>query len=82
MKELFVDKSFRADKLTLLSDINEILDIYQDQGYDLSLRQLFYQLVSRDIVPNTQKQYKILGTLVAEARLAGLIDWDMIVDRG
>lgn len=82
MKKAFIDKNFRADKLALLEIINDILDKYKAQGYDLSLRQLFYQLVSRDIVPNTQKQYKTLGTLVNDARLAGLIDWDMIVDRG
>lgn len=82
MKQIFIEKSFRADKIALLDIINDILDTYNSQGYDLTLRQLFYQLVSRDIVPNTQRQYKVLGTLVNDARLAGLIDWEMIVDRG
>lgn len=62
--------------------INEILDDYQSQGYDLSLRQLYYQLVSRNIVPNNEKSYKNVGGLVSDARLAGLIDWEMIKDRG
>lgn len=62
--------------------INEILEDYAQQGYDLSLRQLYYQLVSRNIVPNTEKSYKNIGCLVSDARLAGLIDWDMIKDRG
>lgn len=30
---------------------------------------------------NTQKNYKKLGSIVNDARLAGLIDWDHIVDR-
>jgi hypothetical protein len=47
----------------------------------LTLRQLYYQFVSRDIIPNTQKSYKNLGSVVNDARLAGLIDWDTIVDR-
>lgn len=82
MKQAFIDKNFRADKLELLALINAILDSYRAQGYDLTLRQLYYQLVSKDIIPNNQKEYKTLGTLVNDARMAGLIDWDMIVDRG
>lgn len=66
----------------MISIINEILNEYAEQGYDLSLRQLYYQLVARNIVPNTEKSYKSVGCLVSDARLAGLIDWDMIRDRG
>jgi len=82
MKQAFIEKNFRADKIALLDIINSVLGSYFDQGYDLTLRQLFYQLVSKDIIPNTQRHYKNLGTLVKDARLAGLIDWNMIVDRG
>jgi hypothetical protein len=46
------------------------------------LRQLYYQLVARDYIENTVKSYKRIGDLVSNARLAGLIDWDMIEDRG
>jgi len=82
VKQAFIERDFRDDKLQLLQTINAILDSYKAQGYDLTLRQLFYQLVSKDIIPNNQKEYKTLGTLVNDARMAGLIDWDMIVDRG
>lgn len=51
------------------------------QGYDLTLRQLYYQFVARGLIPNTQKSYKRLGDIVNRARLAGLLDWDYIVDR-
>lgn len=47
----------------------------------LTLRQLYYQLVSRAIIPNEEKSYKNLGGLVSDARLAGLVDWDAIEDR-
>lgn len=82
MKETFVDKNFGLDALEMIATINKILDDYSAQGYDLSLRQLYYQLVSRNIVPNTEKSYKNVGVLVSDARLAGRIDWDMIKDRG
>ena len=58
-----------------------MIDEYHRQGYDLTLRQLYYQFVSRDLLPNTQKSYKRLGGILNDARLAGLVDWDAIVDR-
>lgn len=82
MKELFVPKKFSADASDMISTINDILDRYEKQGYDLSLRQLYYQLVAAALIENSEKSYKNIGSLVSDARLAGLIDWDMIKDRG
>jgi hypothetical protein len=82
MKEFFKGKRFRDDTLALIEVCNRILDDYAQQGFDLSLRQLYYQLVSKDLIPNSQKSYSRLGDVVSDARLAGLLDWDMIVDRG
>lgn len=82
MREAFITKRFNAASQKLIVVINEILADYADAGYDLSLRQLYYQLVSRNIVENTEKSYKNIGKLVSDARLAGLVDWDMIRDRG
>jgi hypothetical protein len=62
--------------------VNAILAEYQAEGYDLSLRQLYYQMVARGYIENSQKSYKCMGDLVNNARLAGLVDWDMITDRG
>jgi hypothetical protein len=61
--------------------VNQILDEYRGQGFDLSLRQLYYQLVARDYIENSQRSYKRLGELLNNARLAGIVDWSMIVDR-
>lgn len=47
----------------------------------LTLRQLYYQFVARDLIPNTMKSYKALGNTINDARLAGLIDWNAIEDR-
>lgn len=60
----------------------EILDDYRRQGYDLSLRQLYYQLVSKNLVANTEQSYKRIGGILNDARMCGYVDWDMIVDRG
>ena len=73
--------NFRSATLAMIQKANEIIAEYARQGFDLTLRQLYYQFVSRDLIPNTQKDYKNLGSIVNDARLAGLIDWDAIVDR-
>jgi len=72
---------FRAPTLELIGKCNAIIERYVRDGYDMTLRQLYYQLVSSDEIPNKQKEYDRLGSIVNDARLAGLIDWDYIVDR-
>lgn len=82
MKEFFLNTRFRDASLELIYALNDILDEYAQQGYDLSLRQLYYQGVSRGLIENSQKSYSRIGDLVSAGRLSGLIDWNMIVDRG
>ncbi|PKL35852.1 MAG: hypothetical protein CVV44_20255 [Spirochaetae bacterium HGW-Spirochaetae-1] len=64
-----------------LDIINQIIEEYQSDGYTLTLRQLYYQLVSRDIIPNKQSEYAKLSTVLKEGRMAGIVDWSAIEDR-
>jgi hypothetical protein len=82
MREKFIEHKFSDESKALIGTCQEILTDYEQQGYKLSLRQLYYQLVSKDYIENTVKSYKRIGDLVSNARLAGLLDWDMIEDRG
>ena len=82
MRERFVKKRFKPDSVKKIETINHILAEYQAAGYDLTIRQLYYQLVARGYIENTQNSYKRIADLVNNARLAGLIDWEMITDRG
>lgn len=72
---------FKAATRAVIRQANDIIDEYVRQGFDLTLRQLYYQFVSRDLLANNQKSYKRLGSIVNDARMAGLIDWDRITDR-
>jgi hypothetical protein len=81
MKQRFVDWNPSRNSLLLLGAIEFILEDYEAQGYKLTLRQLYYQMVTRNAIANDPKSYSSLGDLVSRARLAGLIDWDMIEDR-
>lgn len=74
-------ENFKPDSLAKIAKANEIIDEYTAQGYELTLRQLYYQFVARDLIPNTQRSYDNLGELLNKARWAGLVDWLSIVDR-
>jgi hypothetical protein len=81
-KMQFKDKKFSGDALAIVTTACGIMDEYEGMGYKLSLRQLYYQLVSKNIVPNTEASYNRVGCIISDARLAGLCDWEMIEDRG
>jgi hypothetical protein len=77
----YQDFTFRKSTLVIIEQANEILANYRAQGYNLTLRQLFYQFVSRGLIANKDTEYKKLGSIINDARLAGIIDWNAIVDR-
>jgi len=79
--EWFKDNNFHAASHDRITQAREIVQEYYNQGYRLSLRQIYYQFLSRGYVESSQKSYKMLSELLKNARLAGLIDWDMIEDR-
>lgn len=81
MLEQFKTFNFKPRSLALIETATEIIDEYREQGFLLTLRQLYYQFVARDIIENTERSYKNLGTLINNARLAGMIDWSAIEDR-
>jgi hypothetical protein len=81
MRETFITWNPRGESLALVEQANAICRTYQRDGYDLTLRQLYYQFVARDVIPNNFRSYKRLGGIVDQARLAGLLDWSYIVDR-
>ena len=82
MKEAFRENlRLNKDNKERLETINSIIEEYANDGYVLTLRQLYYQLVSRDIIPNKIQEYAKLSTLLVKGRMAGVVDWDAIEDR-
>lgn len=83
MKIAYEDK-LRLNKANTerLETINSIIEEYLADDYILTLRQLYYQLVSRDVIANNQKEYSKLSILLKRGRMAGIVDWDAIEDRG
>ncbi len=81
MKQCYTPKTFSQKTMQLIYVINDIIDDYQDQGFRLTVRQLYYQLVARDIIPNTLQEYKRVAGIINDGKLAGEIDWEAIEDR-
>lgn len=81
MKEQFRIYAFRPASLRLIKQCDTVIRNYSGQGLRLTLRQLYYQLVTQNIIKNEERAYKNLSSLVSDARLAGELDWDAIEDR-
>ena len=61
--------------------IDKIIQEYLAEGYKLTVRQLFYQMVGRGWIENDQKEYRKISSLVVLGRMGGLIDFEAIEDR-
>lgn len=81
MKQCYVEKRFQQSSMEIIVMANEIIDEYLEQDFKLTLRQLYYQFVARGYLANKQSEYKRLGSIISDGRLAGLIDWVAIEDR-
>ncbi len=80
-KICFEPRDFRQDSLDLIDKCNVILERYNDAELDMSVRQVYYQLVGANEIENSKSSYNKIQTLLKDGRLAGLVDWDFIVDR-
>jgi hypothetical protein len=80
VKELFKACKFNSRVLERIRLCNTILENYAARGYRVTLRSLYYQLVVRNDIENTQQSYKRLVDTLTKARLAGLVDWRALED--
>ena len=82
MREAFITIKPHRATLNVIAQANAIIAEYASQNFTLTLRQLYYQFVARDLLEqNNLGQYKRLGRIINVGRDAGLIDWDAIEDR-
>ena len=74
---------FQGAAAKVVEQANVIIeDAAKDGWYSMTLRQLYYQFVSRAFIPNTVKDYKRLGRIITDARYCGLVSWTAIEDAG
>lgn len=80
-KERFESFKLKQESLDLIAKINGIIVAYQEMGYRMTVRQIYYQLVKANLIPNNKDVYDSIVALVTKGRLMGLIDWDAVEDR-
>lgn len=92
MKIQYETFNLRQKTLDLIEQANEIIEEYQAQGFMLTVRQIYYQFIARDLLPeewkdprtgskNNFKSYGKVNSFINSGRLTGLIDWWAIEDR-
>lgn len=82
MKLAIIPQTFYRKTAELLQEIDSLCEVLCAKiGTSLNLRQVYYQLVARNRIPNNDKAYKNLINVVRDGRYAGALDWEHITDR-
>lgn len=66
-----------AKTLRLIDAACEVLTAH----HPMTVRQVYYQLVSGQVIKNTLSQYKAVSNALVDARKEGVIPWEWIEDR-
>ena len=85
MTDLIQYRKYRpqASARTVIDQANQIIaDAEADGWHSMTLRQLYYQFVSKAFIPNAVSEYKRLGRIITDARYGGLVSWTAIEDAG
>lgn len=80
--EVVSDAAVMLTRAEILTHAVGIAQEFADDGMDITLRQLYYQFVSRGLTGSGQKVYKRIGEVVTAARYSGEFPLDQLVDRG
>lgn len=70
--------NFSDKTMNVLNEINKILDEYSVR---MTIRQIYYQLVTRGIIENSLKSYKRYDKIITDGRKQFIVDPNAIVDR-
>jgi len=70
--------ALQKKSLKLLEQVREIIESYD---FALTLRQIYYQLVARQVIANEQKYYRIISRLCVIGRDEGMLPEDAFADR-
>lgn len=66
-----------AKTLAMLAEIIEILE----RDHPMTVRQVFYRLVSGQVIENTRSRYQAVSNVLRDARKCGVVPWEQVEDR-
>jgi len=67
----------QAKTIRLIEIAKEILL----EGHPMTVRQVYYRQVSRQVIKNNRGQYQAVSNALVEARRSGVIPWEWVEDR-
>jgi len=73
--------NLQAKTLEIIDLCDQLLQGYERAGYVMSVRQVFYQFVSKGWMPNNEKTYNSVQSALNVGRMQGLISWTALEDR-
>lgn len=78
------DKRLSAGVLKLIDVCNSVIDEYEGKGYNVTVRQIYYQLVARGHTggENSPRMYAQIQAALNTGRMQGLVSWSALEDRG
>jgi hypothetical protein len=76
-----LDDNFRGPNRTILAP--KIVDVIEDLRpyHPLTVRQVYYQLVAKEIIENKQAEYKRVSSVLTKLRKLDIVSWSAIIDR-
>ncbi len=74
--------NFTDDRAEMIRLIRTIFDDYARDGLMLTVRQIFYQFIARGWAAPRPTLYDIIQSAVNDGRMAGLLPWHTLEDRG
>lgn len=77
----YESRNFSTARLAMIEKVNQVVDKFEADGYVLTVRQIYYQFVKNDWIPNQSQSYDILQSVISDGRLAGMISWTAVEDR-
>jgi len=69
---------WEARKEDIIEAIMEVTAAEMQKGFAISLRGLFYKLVSQNLILNYLEPYQKLSSIVDDCKYSGLLDWNAI----
>jgi hypothetical protein len=70
-------KNLRPKTLVLIEEAFKVLH----EAHPMTLRQCYYQLVSKQVIENNRSSYRRLGDALVSARQQNIIPWEWLEDR-
>ena len=67
-------KNLKGKTKELIMSIDEIVNAYALSGMKITVRQIYYQLVAKNIIENNKRQYDRISEIISDGRMAGLLD--------